>query len=188
MFRPVITVSINCSPIENAQIAAVNAVDNAQAVAVNAVTGTVEVANSAVTNAQDAVVNAGIAAQDAVDHVQNTVSDVVVATSASLEATGQALIYALMSAKEQLHHLANDFDSQVLIYIIYNSPNATLRSAFSWKKLVKLVKKITQKNCNKKILRKKKNLKFSVNFFFKFFLPNGVLRLIWSMPAKIWGV
>jgi hypothetical protein len=34
----------------------------------------------------------------------------------------------------------------------------------------------------------KKNLKFSVKFFFNFFLPNGVLRPIWSMPAKIWGV
>jgi hypothetical protein len=50
-----------------------------------------------------------------------------------------------------------------------NSPNATLRSAFSWK------------NFEKKIG------KFSVKYFFNFFLAIVVLQPILGMPAKTLG-
>jgi hypothetical protein len=48
------------------------------------------------------------------------------------------------------------------------------------------MEKFDKKNLTKKKFKKKiKN--FSVKFFFQFFLPNGVLRPIWGMPAKFWG-
>jgi hypothetical protein len=48
-------------------------------------------------------------------------------------------------------------------------------------------KKNRPKKIPKKIFKKKKNSEIFREFFFTFFLPNGVLRPIWSMPAKIWG-
>jgi hypothetical protein len=56
-----------------------------------------------------------------------------------------------------------------------NSPNATLRSAFSWKNFVK---KIAKKNFRK----------FSVKLFFQIFLAIVVQQPIWGVPAKIWEV
>jgi hypothetical protein len=63
-------------------------------------------------------------------------------------------------------------DDSNLLY----SPNATLRSAFSWKFFVK---KSPQK------IPKKYFQKISVKFFFKCFLANGVPQPIWGMLAKI---
>jgi hypothetical protein len=69
----------------------------------------------------------------------------------------------------------------VLVTILINSPNATLRV---------FIKKICTKNRQKKLtqfffffFRKK-----SVKLFFNIFLAIGVQQPIWGIPAKIWGV
>jgi hypothetical protein len=61
---------------------------------------------------------------------------------------------------------------------------ATLRSAFSWKKIVK---KIAKKICTKFFFFFNFR-KISVKFFLKFFLAIMVPSPIWRMLAKIWGV
>jgi hypothetical protein len=73
-----------------------------------------------------------------------------------------------------LNENLGDFDN-------YNhSLIATLRSAISWKNL-------TKKNLTKKNLTKKKFRKFSVIFFFQFFLAVVVSQPIWGHACKIFG-
>jgi hypothetical protein len=60
---------------------------------------------------------------------------------------------------------------------------------FHRKHLEKIAKKkLNKQKISQKKISQKKFHKFSVIFFFIFFLAITVPQPIWSMPAKIWGV
>ena len=87
-----------------AEAAANFSVENTQAAIGNAVSSTHNMTIEAVVDFSDAV-------NEAINDAQDFIADTYDATNDAIQETGQALIYAMLGVKQQLHEIAENFDS-----------------------------------------------------------------------------